>query len=237
MGTINLASSFPEVLDAIDPGAELSTSVKVIEEGGEEYLIVTQVGEIEGGQFKFLIKDGKAVIRESNNVIENEAALLGGQSFHEDLVCEASSSKDHKDVYAFAQEAVGKFSSEDGPDGGNLACVWAVRNLVHQVLGRWITRTDGTAVFTVELHKCFIENFSESQISAGGIIISPTQGRNIGHVGLLGPSTTANDRLIYSNSSKRKVWSQNRTLDSWREYYSAGKHLSVLFFPLPYSHP
>jgi hypothetical protein len=236
MNTIVIKTSFPEVLDAIDPSVELTTSAKVIMDAGEEYLIVTQVGEDEGGILRFLIKDGRAVINTSNNVLENEAALLSAKSANEDISCEMSTLKDHRDVYEFAKKSVGKFSSKEGPGGGVLACVWAVRNLVHQALGRWVTHTDGTAVFTDELKRCFIESVSEAQIAEGGIIISPTQGRNIGHVGILGPSTMTNERLVYSNSSRTKVWSQNRTLDTWRKYYSDEKKLPVLFFPMPHRH-
>ena len=132
----------------------------------------------------------------------------------------------------------GTFSSKTGPDGGNLACVWAVRHLVYNALGRWITRTDGTSVFDAELQKCYGATWQEADTLAGGIIISPTitmknGRRNIGHVGLLGPAAKGKERLIYSNSSSSARWKQNFTLDSWIERYRAKKGLKVRFYPLP----
>ena len=135
-------------------------------------------------------------------------------------------------------ELVNQFQTSDGPDHGNLACVWAVRHVVYKALGRWITRTDGTSVFAKELKACFGSSAEEGELSAGAIVISPSvstaEGVRHGHVGLLGPPSA--DRVIYSNSSRHRRWEQNHTLPEWRRYYG-GKGLDVLFFPLPEPSP
>lgn len=119
-----------------------------------------------------------------------------------------------------------------------MACVWAVRHLAHQALGYWITKSNGTAAFDIELQKSFRDSWEEVNVPPGGIIISPTVPlqngkRNIGHVGIVGPSGKGKDRLIYSNSSKRARWEQNHTLDSWIERYKNKKGLPIRFYPLP----
>jgi hypothetical protein len=153
--------------------------------------------------------------------------------------CAASTADDHSTLFAHAQSQVNRFSSLAGPERGNLACVWAVRHLGHQALGRWITRTDGTAVLYPELRGCMGASLPQEDVPAGGIVISPTSRRpngtrNVGHVGLLGPVVTDGDeRLIYSNSSARALWQQNFTLESWRRRYVVQKGLEMHCYKLP----
>ena len=133
---------------------------------------------------------------------------------------------------------MGEFDSSAGPDHGNLACVWVVRHVIKRALNRWVTRTDGTAVFDPELRACFGESLSADDVRPGGIIISPTQGipgtnrRNIGHVGTLGAGT-GNGRLICSNSSAHAKLEQNFTVGTWVQRYRTTKRLPVHFFPIP----
>lgn len=236
MDKAELLRQYPELKDQIDASPDLVTTGNVVTDKGTQFLQVTQVSDMEGGQFLFELQaDGKLQNVGADNVFTPQTfESLGTEAAPMSGVCSRSSDSDHAKVHTASKAAVNQFSSATGPDGGNLACVWAVRNLVHNALNRWITRTDGTAVFAPELSQCFGAPLDEGRVPAGGIVISPTSGSNIGHVGILGDATGDGSRLIYSNSSAAAVWKQNFTLQSWRSRYVDTKHLNMMFFPLPF---
>lgn len=207
---------------------------------GERYLLVTQAGEHDGGQLLFRYEDDGTLEPVFGDTLIDFAVFGSGLGeLGTSLRCGPSTADEHRTVYEYMLSQVNVFSSRSGPDNGNLACVWAVRHIVRNALHRWITRTDGTAVFAPELRACFGKSsFEESEVPAGGLIISPSRQvpgerrRRIGHVGILGEHSRG-DRLIYSNSSARARWEQNFTLSKWIQTYRLGKGLSVYFFPLP----
>ena len=149
----------------------------------------------------------------------------------------AASPAVHLRAFETAKDQVDKFDTNGGPGGGSVACVWALRTILHNALGYWVTRTDGTDNFGAELKQDYHQASVGAAVLPGGIIISPsivklgTTQRVVGHVGILGEGD-GDDRLIYSNSSKKKVWSQNYTVKSWRER-QLPRGLEVLFYPLP----
>lgn len=216
------------------PGEAISLSVQEEKSpGGEDYLIVTEIDGEEGGQHLFqVVPGGVPEYITSDTVIVLRDILnprLGARRIPG--VCSASTGDDHARMHAKAKAAVGVFKSHDGPDNGNLACVWAVRHLAQDCLGREIHRSDSTATFGQDLKACQIDDLAETDIPPGGIVISPTA-RQIGHVGILGEGS-GDARLIYSNSSGRAEWQQNFTLGRWIERYKTQKQLEVLFFHLP----
>lgn len=226
---------YPEIQPFLDDTGDYLNEGAEITVNGRRYLIVTQRGEEDSGQLLFEITTRGLELRDSDTAIDvlRETATTTAA----DVSCGSSDANAHRDLHSQAVEQVDRFSSAAGPDQGNLACVWAVRHIAHQVLGRWITRTNGTAVFDQELRACFGHTAQDDEVAAGGIIISPTETvgtrRNIGHVGLLGPHTGNGSRLIYSNSSSAAKWKQNFTLESWIAKYRGAKGLKVRFFPLP----
>lgn len=235
-----MISDFPGIDQYLDKTDDYENSVSEVNLNGARLLIVTQKGEIDGGQLVFqfdgedlslvnrspwgLRSDGDTFVDLSGNERNTAFTALRRQ-------CGASSDQDHSKVYSYMESQVGEFSSANGPDSGNLACVWAVRHIVRRALGRWVTQVDGTAVFDTELRRCFGSTSEEAETPAGGIIISPT-GRNIGHVGLLGPGN-GSQRKVYSNSSRYAEWRQNFTVGTWLARYRDTKGLPVRFFPLP----
>jgi hypothetical protein len=223
-----------EFLYFIDPSPEYENSYSEFKQNGQAYLIITQRGEHDGAQVLLRrSEDGSWERVDSDTVVDSAVLSTARVAAITAGACSASSSSDHSKVHDVIVAQVGKFSSASGPDGGNLACVWSVRHLVKQALNRWITKTDGTAVFDPELKQCFGASVDEASVTAGGIIISPTTNGVIGHVGLLGPHTGGTDRLIYSNSSSAALWKQNYTLATWIQRYKTTKHLKVNFYPLP----
>jgi hypothetical protein len=243
--TMSVTDKYPELLKYLDPSTEYVNSSQEITLNGERLLVITQVGELDGGQVSFRRTEDGWEVSDSDTIVD----VMQPTSFRNVMaasraavmVCGASSAQDHAKVANLIVDQVDDFSSRNGPDGGNLACVWAVRHLVFMALNRWITRTDGTAVFDPELQRCFGHTSQFEDVPAGGLIISPTMTnasgtRNIGHVGLLGPQTTrVDDRLVYSNSSGMKVWKQNFTVGSWIARYRTRKGLKVRTYPLPLS--
>jgi hypothetical protein len=229
---------FPGVQQYLDDTDAYDNSATETNLQGSRLLVVTQTGPIDSGQLVFRWNgevwepyDADTFVELSGN--ERSRSLVGFRA-----ACSKSSEEDHEAVHNLSVQSVDSFSSASGPDGGNLACVWAVRHIVHNALGRWVTQTDATAILDVELQRCYGRTWQEADTLAGGIVISPTQTlssgrRNIGHVGLLGPDGHG-DRLIYSNSSSAAKWKQNFTLGSWKARYQDTKGLPVRFYPLPF---
>jgi hypothetical protein len=204
---------------------------------GRTYLTVAQFGEFEGGQHVFELAGDVYRPVYSDSVADLRHLDVPFALAVPNTVCGSSTGEDHAAVAAAAVAAVDHFSSAAGPDHGNLACVWAVRHIVFRTLNRWITTTDGTAVFGPELRACFNAVLDEAVVPAGGIVISPTRGSHIGHVGILGPATGDDGRLIYSNSSAAALWKQNFNVARWPQRYVETKGLQMLFFPLPFRQP
>jgi hypothetical protein len=81
---------------------------------------------------------------------------------------------------------------------------------------------------TITLYKCLQTNKGYAKVNiplTGDIIVSPTNGRSIGHCGVL-----IGDGLITSNSSYTGRWSQNYTMDSWNALFCKQKGLGVHYF-------
>jgi hypothetical protein len=229
---MGVAEQYPEIKPYLDKTDDYVNEGKELVSGGKKYLIVTQKGEVDSGQLLFEITD-HGLIHQDTDTTVTIGPRIDTFSPAAALQCELSEPSDIDAVFRKVVEADGVFSSASGPDGGNLACVWAVRHIARQALGRWITRTDGTAVFEPELRRCFSSDISEDNVDKGCIIISPTEGSNIGHVGILGPRTGDDSRLIFSNSSSAALWKQNFTLKSWIKRYKTTKGLKVRFYPIP----
>lgn len=215
-------TAYPQLLPFLDPDAERAS----VERQDDGLFLVTMRGE-EGGQLLLREVEGAVELVAADNVIDQV------QPFAAPFACVgACTPVQHTSVAQAIIAKVDHFSSRTGPDGGNLACVWAVRHIVHETLGFWITQSDGTATFAPVLLGCFGDRVVADDVAPGGIIISPTSGSRIGHIGLLGAGQ-GGDRLVYSNSSAAAMWKQNHTVRSWRARYHDTKGLQVYFFPLP----
>ncbi len=225
---------YPGVQDQIDPDLTV-ISAQIIGEGSGQKLRIVQRGEFESGEVDFSHHNGSWVLLD-----DEPSPLPPDMSALRVETCGASSQADHDAVEAMMKSKVG-WDTSAGPDGGNLACAWAVRHIVHDALKRWITKSDYTPAVNNELQSCFGESSSEADVPNGGIIISPTaivklqngkRIRRIGHIGLLG-SGSGDARLIYSNKSSTAKWAQSHTVDKWKAYYG-GRGLKILYYPLPH---
>ena len=140
------------------------------------------------------------------------------------------SDDDHAKV---AAESITKlhYSTSAGPSGGELACLWIARRIVNWATGKWITQSDGTGDFYKQLQAGGMIPVAADTLPPGAIIISPTDDKAVGHIGLLGTGQSG-DRLVYSNSSKRAEWEQNYTVARFIQYHqSIG--LPTYFYRLP----
>ena len=235
---------FPEISAYLDDSPEYELSSSEFKRGDNRYLLVTQKGPQDGQQILFVWNDERGAFEFRDNDtfldVSSDAPSIADANLEAIAAgtCGASPAADHDTVHQLTKSLVGVFDSSSGPDNGNLACVWVVRHVIKKALDRWVTRTDGTAVFDPELRACFGQSLSADDVRAGGIVISPTQSvpgsnrRNIGHVGILGAGT-GNARLIYSNSSAHKRLEQNFNVGTWIQRYRTTKGLPVRFFPIP----
>jgi hypothetical protein len=140
-----------------------------------------------------------------------------------------------KDVLVSAKAAVNTLDTSDvpGTNHGHLACAWAVNTIVRKALGRPINDSLSTTNMgrTLAAQDRQVE---EGSIGEGMVIISPTDGGKVGHVGIIGPLADPDpgQRLIYSNSSGRGVFAQNYTVSKWKSAIGQARGLPVLFYEL-----
>jgi hypothetical protein len=131
------------------------------------------------------------------------------------------------DIYNAARLSVGMDTSS-GPDGGNLACAWAINRVLLKT-GKKIGsgNINSTTEMQQELENMVKNNQGVVRVAVenappGAIIISPTVGSNVGHVGIVGENGT-----VYSNSSSSKRFAQNYTVNSWVNRYTKQKGLQT----------
>jgi hypothetical protein len=109
---------------------------------------------------------------------------------------------------------------------GRLACAWAVNRIVSDIFGRPV----GGHLSTINMYDVLRTNdrpLPASEYGPGCIIISPTAGNAIGHVGIVGRGDD-----IYSNSSSRGRWEQNFSIESWIRRYQEQLGLKIHRFEL-----
>jgi hypothetical protein len=240
----DVRQQFPEISAYLDDSPEYELSSSEFKRGSDRYLLVTQKGPQDGQQVLFVWNDDRNAFefRDNDTFLDVSSDVPSIVASNIDAIgagtCTASSATDHDTVHQLTKSLAGEFDSSSGPDHGNLACVWVVRHVIKKALNRWVTQTDGTAVFDPELKACFGHSLSAEDVLPGGIILSPTQSipgtsrRNIGHIGLLGAGN-GNSRLIYSNSSAHAKLEQNFNVGTWIHRYKTTKGLPVHFFPIP----
>jgi hypothetical protein len=137
-------------------------------------------------------------------------------------------------IFAKAKECDETLVTRDVPNTnhGRLACAFAVNKVVTLATGRPVGGGLSTAAMGEGLARTQ-RKVLEAEIGPGMIIISPTHGGNVGHVGIVGEiKNPTNDTLIYSNSSKRGVFSHSFTLGTWKSFYRDRKGLPVFFYAL-----
>ncbi len=127
-----------------------------------------------------------------------------------------------------------EYSTRDvpGTNSGRLAAAWSVNEIVRVALGRPIGGGLSTAAVFQILRATHIERSLE-QLDAGMIIVSPTTGNTVGHIGIIGRRLPDGDFEIYSNNSSKGQVEQNFTLKSWKRFFEA-KQLPTHFYELNY---
>ncbi len=160
----------------LDKTDKYEVSIQPVTIGGVEHLRVKQVGDIDSGEM-LLRRDGASLTLAPDEALE---AAARERTISAETVCGPSPAADHDKLFRHMLTQVNVFDSSEGPDGGNLACVWVVRHIAKDALNRAITSTDHTGVFGRELRRCYATPFAQSDVLAGGIVISPTVGGNVG---------------------------------------------------------
>jgi hypothetical protein len=225
---------YPQLGALLDPKSTVS-KVETKEVDGIKYVRVTEhFDEGEGGQSLFKIVGENAEQIAKDNVVDFPSTLLTIEAVVS--YSGTMSDSDHAKVAGEAVKRVDNYKTGDGPDHGNLACMWACRHVVYFATNVWITKTDGTAQFYDELRKGGMKPDKADNLPPGAIIISPTTSKGIGHVGILGAGT-GNNRLVYSNHSPSHNdpiarWKQNYTVKSFTAAHEA-KGLETYFYRLP----
>jgi hypothetical protein len=225
---------YPQLKALVDPNSTVS-NVETSEVGGVKYVRITErFDEREGGQLLFKIAGDNAEQIAIDNVVDFPSAILTIQAVVS--YSGTMSDSDHAKVAAEAVNQVDVYKTGEGPDHGNLACMWACRHVVYFATNAWITKVDGTAQFYGELQKGGMKPEKADDLPPGAIIISPTTSKGIGHIGILGAGT-GDSRLVYSNHSPSRTdpiarWKQNYSVKSFTDAHTA-KGLQTNFYRLP----
>lgn len=137
-------------------------------------------------------------------------------------------------IFAMAKQCDETLVTRDAPNTnhGRLACAFAVNEVVRRAIGKPVGGGNSTANMGEILAKTQTQ-LPEQQIGPGMIIISPTHGGNVGHVGIVGEvKNPVLATVIYSNSSARGVFSHSFTLGKWKAFYRESKGLPVFFYAI-----
>jgi hypothetical protein len=226
--------NYPQLKSFLDPQGTV-TNVETYQVAGESFVRVTEhFDDQEGGQLLFKIVGGNAQQIAADNVVEFPSTVLTPQAAVR--YSGTMSDSDHEKVAKEAIQRVDNYKTGDGPDHGNLACMWACRHVVNFALNVWITKQDGTGAFYGELTRGGMIPEKADDLPDGAIIISPTTSKGIGHVGILGAGK-GGGRLVYSNHSPSRKdpvarWKQNYTVETFTEFHKA-RGLETYFYRLP----
>ena len=203
--------------------------------GGSTFIKVTQLfSDGEGDQLLFKLNNGAISLIAADNVVEYPS--LSPQIERFKGYDGTMTDEEHAAVARQAIASVDVFKTGNGPDNGNLACLWAARHVVYFATQQWITYKDGTATFYGELEAGGMKPETADSLPPGAIIISPTTQKAVGHIGLLG-SGSGGSRPVFSNHSPSPQdlvarWRQNYTVESFTQAH-AKKGLQTLFYRLP----
>lgn len=128
-----------------------------------------------------------------------------------------------EELYNIAKAYLGKDASWRNVAPKELACAESVSSLIQHLFPD----------FPVEVSTTRLEKLLEgdrrfdysTEWEPGTIIISPTNGESIGHVGIFGQGD-----LIMSNTSITGMWEKNYTLDTWIRRYRSKLGLKIYFY-------
>ncbi len=113
-----------------------------------------------------------------------------------------------------------------GTNSGRLAEAWSVNEIARVALGRAISGdgADDNGLSIGQLFEVLKSRHIQrpiEHVDPGMIIVSPTAGDVVGHIGIIGKSLADDpgNFVIYSNSSSRAAFQQNYTLKSWKSNF------------------
>ena len=238
-----------DVLRSIDPDLMYQV-VATTRSGNTTFWVIDQfnnegeqilIQKTDGGQPQILAH-GTTVFPLQPGIVPAPAAVAlskgaqgPGPALAPVVVPEISSEEDlTKRVFAKAEDCDETLVTRNvpGTNGGHLACAWAVNRVVTLALGKPVGGGLSTSDMFNVLRARHNEVF-EDGIAAGAIVISPTVGNNVGHVGVVGQiANPISNTTIYSNSSSRGIFTHVYTLGKWKNYFKSRKDLQVRFYVL-----
>ena len=123
-----------------------------------------------------------------------------------------------------AMSCLGKDMGDSGY-GDDVDCAITVNNVVLKAFHKDFL---GGFISTTKMYEALLKNKKWIQVQKplmGDIVISPTRGKNIGHVGIFSFGDT-----ILSNDSNTGLFWVKFTLKKWIEHYQKEKGLPVFYF-------
>jgi hypothetical protein len=239
----------PEVAKILDPDL-IQRVIATANLGNSTFFAIDQFSE-EGGQVLVKQEVGKTPIIVANDttifplkpgLVPQAVADKLSASFKDNVAVPApvnvqapkSTDEISARLFAEAKKCDGTLITRNAPgtNHGRVACAYAVNEVAHRALGRQI----GGGLSTSAMGEVLAKNDTqvpEQSIAPGMVIISPTHGGNVGHVGIVGEvKSPITGTVIYSNSSSAGVFLHKFTLGSWKAFYRDRKGLPVFFFAI-----
>lgn len=135
---------------------------------------------------------------------------------------------------AYSKISLGRDMGDSGY-GDEVDCMISVYNVVYNSIE--IKLGDRLSTYRVGQSLKWNPRWREVPIwkaGASDIVLSATQGRQIGHIGICGDSMGDGKYplLISSNNSKTGKWDNVYTLGSWYSYYVSEKKLEMKIYRL-----
>ena len=237
------------VAKVLDPDL-IHRVVATANSGNSTFWVIDQFGD-EGGQVLVKNETGKnpVIVANDTTIFPLKAGLVPppvaaqlSKSFNTAAAASgpirvappASDTEASARVFAEARKCDETLVTRNVPNtsNGHVACAWAVNEIVRRALGKPV----GGGLSTAAMGEILAKNqttLPEQQLAAGMIIISPTHGGNVGHVGIVGEvKNPVTATVIYSNSSSRGVFSHAFTLGKWKGFYRDRKGLPVFYYAL-----
>ena len=129
-------------------------------------------------------------------------------------------------ILSTAEDTLGD-SSEDmpGTSHGRLACASMVSSILKRSGVHGINSPNTSDMYRQLENSSQFERVSISSAKPGDIIISPSEGRKIGHVGIVG-----RHGQVYSNNSYSARFKHDFTVKTWKKYFVNYRDLDVYVY-------
>ncbi len=217
MGLLLALSSFV-ILRTIDPNlVNVSLDIKLVDQAAFQQLLMSEA----------YYEQELRTTSEFLNVTEEDKEKWRQEQQLQNL----GTTSQGEAILKSARDAINRTTCNvSGTNGGRLACAYSVNMIVENALGKPVNNSLSTVDMYESLrsdNRFTLVRGGLASAQPGDIVLSPTSGKQTGHVGIVNAPGGA---TIISNSSSHQQIMQNHTATSWQRYYEGTQGLSTYIF-------